>query len=69
MQPSLGRVFTPEEATPGHDSVVVLTHSAWTRLFAGDPNVIGRRVTLAPPQEPEALARSSECFDPALRIR
>lgn len=55
VQPALGRVFTPEETTPGHDSVVVLTHSAWTRSFGADPNVIGRRVTLAPPQEPEAL--------------
>ena len=32
VQPALGRLFRPEEETPGHNTVLVLTHSAWTRV-------------------------------------
>lgn len=42
MQPTLGRAFRPEEATAGHDSVVILTWDAWQRYFQGDPNAVGR---------------------------
>ncbi|MBZ5675193.1 MAG: ABC transporter permease [Acidobacteriia bacterium] len=45
-QPQLGRVFTPEEDQPNANRVVVLAHSAWLRLFGGDPNVIGRSIEL-----------------------
>ena len=41
-EPVLGRSFLPEEATPGHSSVVILSWSAWQRYFQGDPDVIGR---------------------------
>jgi putative ABC transport system permease protein len=44
VQPALGRLFRPEEETPGHNTVLVLTHSAWTRSFGADPAVIGRRI-------------------------
>jgi predicted permease len=42
MQPALGRAFRPEDATAGHDSVVILTWNAWQRYLQGDPNAIGR---------------------------
>lgn len=41
VQPALGRDFTAQEATEGHDSVVILTHEGWQSLLNGQPNVIG----------------------------
>ena len=42
---ALGRTFRDDEdAAPGRDPVVVLSHAAWTERFGSDPNVIGRRV-------------------------
>jgi hypothetical protein len=35
-RPLLGRVFSPEEDQPNRNRVVVLSHAAWTRLFAED---------------------------------
>ncbi len=43
---SMGRGFLPEEDRPGGPSVVVLSHSFWERRFGGDPNVLGRTITL-----------------------
>lgn len=51
VKPVLGRTFRPDEETPGRDGVVILAHSAWTRAFGADPNVIGRRVALTQFQE------------------
>jgi putative ABC transport system permease protein len=46
VQPSLGRTFTPEEDKPGGARVVILSAGFWQRHFAGDPNVLGRTLTL-----------------------
>jgi putative ABC transport system permease protein len=46
VEPALGRVLVPEDATPGTDPVVVLSHQAWRSRFGGDSGVIGRRVTI-----------------------
>lgn len=46
VQPVLGRDFTSEEATKGHSSVVVLTWNGWQELFNGDPNVLGRTLSM-----------------------
>jgi predicted permease len=45
-RPALGRVFRQEEDTPGGRHVVVLSDRFWRTEFAGNPNVIGRTVTL-----------------------
>ncbi|MFP4624881.1 MAG: ABC transporter permease [Gemmatimonadota bacterium] len=45
VEPALGRVFGPEEARPGGDRVVVLSHRLWlNRMGGGD--VVGRTVSL-----------------------
>jgi putative ABC transport system permease protein len=46
VSPALGRGFTAAETETGRDGVVVLSHGLWTRLFAGDRNVLGRQVRL-----------------------
>jgi len=46
VRPALGRTFTAEELVPGHEPVVVLSHSLWQRRFGGDPEVVGRRLRI-----------------------
>jgi len=46
VKPLLGRVFTAEEDRPGRNSVAIIGYGLWQRRFAGDRNVIGRRVSL-----------------------
>jgi putative ABC transport system permease protein len=45
-QPALGRVFRPEEDTPGGSHAVVLSDRFWRTEFGASPAVIGRTVTL-----------------------
>jgi predicted permease len=40
----LGRVFGPEEQTPGFAQGVVISDGLWRRLFGSDQNVLGRKV-------------------------
>ena len=42
----VGRTFLSEEATDGHDEVVVLSESFWRRRFAGDPAAVGSKISL-----------------------
>jgi putative ABC transport system permease protein len=46
VKPALGRAFLPEEDQPGAARVVIISHDLWRRRWAGDPNLIGRPVTL-----------------------
>ena len=46
-QPLLGRVFLPEEDTPGKQQpAVILSYSLWQRRFGGDPKVLGESLRL-----------------------
>jgi putative ABC transport system permease protein len=45
-RPLLGRTLQAEDYQPGKDHVLALSHNLWQRAFGGDPNVIGRNVTL-----------------------
>ncbi|MBV9774630.1 MAG: ABC transporter permease [Gemmatimonadetes bacterium] len=45
-RPLLGRVFVPEDGTPGRGDVVLLTHMIWERRFASDPSIVGRTITV-----------------------
>lgn len=40
----LGRVFGPQDQAPGFAEGVVISDGLWRRLFASDPNVLGRKV-------------------------
>ena len=46
VHPATGRVFTAEEDQPGAGLVAVLSHEAWQKRFAADPNIIGRSIIL-----------------------
>jgi putative ABC transport system permease protein len=46
VAPALGRAFTPEEDTAGGAPAVILSDGLWRRRFGGDPQVIGRALTL-----------------------
>ena len=41
-----GRIFLPEESEPGHEQVVIFKHSFWQKHFGGDPNIVGKTITL-----------------------
>ncbi len=47
LKPAAGRLFVPGEGeTPGKDPVVVLGYDYWQQKFNGDPNAVGRSVSL-----------------------
>ena len=46
VQPALGRVFLPEEDTPGKPLTVVLTYGFWQRHLGGDRGIIGQKINL-----------------------
>ena len=46
VQPALGRGFHAEEAAPGREGVVLLSHGLWQRRFGSDPGVVGSEIRL-----------------------
>ncbi|HEU0178168.1 MAG TPA: ABC transporter permease [Blastocatellia bacterium] len=44
--PILGRTFTPDDGKPGQPRAVVLSFGLWQRRFGGDPQIIGRKLSL-----------------------
>jgi putative ABC transport system permease protein len=47
VQPLLGRGFETEDATPGHDNVLVLSYQLWMSSFGGDRGVVGKPVRMS----------------------
>src|SRR5215813_6485997 len=45
VKPQLGRLFVAEEEKPGVRAVII-NHNLWQRQFGGDPNIVGRALTL-----------------------
>ncbi|HEY0083772.1 MAG TPA: ABC transporter permease, partial [Pyrinomonadaceae bacterium] len=43
---ALGRVYTKEEAEPGRDNVVVISHGLWQRRFGGASDIVGKQISL-----------------------
>jgi putative ABC transport system permease protein len=46
VQPALGRTFTADEFSPGHENTLVLSQRLWKRRYGGDPSIVGTRVTV-----------------------
>lgn len=46
-QPMLGRDFLPEEQIDGKDQVIILTYELWQSRFGGDPQIVGKQVSLS----------------------
>ena len=45
--PLLGRTFTPADAdAPGKNPVAVISYRYWQQMFAGDPSIVGRTITV-----------------------
>ena len=47
VRPALGRAFTPDDARPDAQAVVILSHGFWERRFGADSGVLGRSVRLS----------------------
>ncbi len=41
-----GRTFLPEDSQPGREQVVVLKHSFWQQRLGGDPEIVGKTISL-----------------------
>jgi predicted permease len=46
VAPALGRDFRPTDDVPGAAPVAILADGLWRRRFGGDPQIVGRTVTL-----------------------
>ena len=46
VQPALGRWFSPDDNRPGTPDTAILSNGYWQRRFGGDPEVIGRVMTI-----------------------
>ena len=46
VQPALGRWFSQADDTPGSPQTVILSYGYWQRRFGGNPNVLGRTLTV-----------------------
>jgi predicted permease len=46
IQPMMGRNFTAEECKWHGPDAVILSYGFWQRRFAGDPGIVGRKLTL-----------------------
>jgi putative ABC transport system permease protein len=63
VKPLMGRVFTKDEDQNGNPApVMVLSYPFWQRRFAGDPNVLGRKV-LVDNQETTIIGVMPKGFD------
>jgi predicted permease len=46
VKPELGRVFNPDDPTPGFNLEVVISDGLWKRDFGADPHILGRTLRL-----------------------
>jgi putative ABC transport system permease protein len=46
VSPALGRDFRSEDDVPGAPQVAILSHGLWLRRFGGDPQIVGREISL-----------------------
>lgn len=46
VKPELGRLFNPDDQTPGFNLEVVISDALWKRGFGGDPHILGKNLRL-----------------------
>ena len=46
IPPQIGRTFLPEEEQTGQDRVAILSYGFWQRKYGGNPDVLGKTITL-----------------------
>jgi putative ABC transport system permease protein len=46
VNPTFGRDFRPEDDVPGAAHVAILSYGLWLRRFGGDPQIIGKEISL-----------------------
>ena len=46
VKPAMGRLFREDEDRPGAPMVAILSDGLWRRVAGGDPNIIGKNLTL-----------------------
>jgi putative ABC transport system permease protein len=46
VKPELGRVFNPDDATPGFNLEAVISDGLWKRAFGADPHILGKTLRL-----------------------
>jgi predicted permease len=62
--PALGRLFSEQDDKPIEQNLIVLSHGLWQRQFGGDPQVIGKTITMnAHPAEIVGVLPASFAFD------
>jgi predicted permease len=44
ISPFLGRGFLKEDALPGHEQVIILSHELWVHRFGRDPAIVGKNI-------------------------
>src|SRR5258706_439743 len=65
----VGRVFSPEEGTPGADRVAVLSQAFWQRHYGGSSSVIGQSIQLdAQPYTVVGVMPASFDFPPSAHV-
>ena len=45
-RPMLGRLFRDDENQPGRDHVLLIGEGVWQKLYASDPNIVGKTVAI-----------------------
>ncbi len=46
IRPQTGRLFLPEEYHTGREMVAIFSYSFWQNHLGGDPNILGRRISM-----------------------
>ena len=46
VPPALGRHFNEQDDRPGAEPVLILSHEVWQRRYQGDPQIIGRSISV-----------------------
>ncbi len=46
VKPEMGRIFDPNDKTPGFNLEVVISDGLWKRAFGSDPHILGRSLRL-----------------------